>query len=331
MAGIVHSIEELVGHTPLMELDRFERQQQCGAHILAKLEFFNPTGSVKDRAALSMINAAEASGELAPGGTIVEQTSGNTGIGLAAFAAARGYKMEIFLERGASLERRLILQAYGARLLDYKDATGERPESERTHPWQEPDREATLAEIAAYCKRTGAYFNNQAANPANPEAHYRTTGPEIWQDTGGKVDVLVCMAGTGGTGSGTARYLRSRNPQLQVVLVQPHPDSRITPAHPHEQIIDGVLPAYGVPQSELSDYLTPDWSDEYIDIRTEEAYETAHEVLRAEGLFLGTSAAAALRAAVQVGRRPGNTGKNIAVIIPDNGMKYLSTPMYHNV
>lgn len=328
MAGVVHSLDELVGHTPLMELDRFERLQHCGAHLLAKLEFFNPTGSVKDRAALSMIRAAERSGQLAPGGTIVEQTSGNTGIGLAAFAAARGYKMEIFLERGASLERRLILQAYGARLLDYKDATGERPDAVRDHPWVEPDREATLAEIAAYCRRTGAYFNNQAANPANPDAHFRTTGPEIWQDTGGKVDVLVCMAGTGGTGSGTARYLRSCNPALQVVLVQPHPDSRLTPEHPDVQIIDGVLPAYGVPQSELSDYLTPAWSDEYIDVRTEEAYATAHEVLRAEGLFLGTSAAAALHAAVQVGRRPENAGKNIAIIIPDNGMKYLSTPMY---
>ena len=199
MAGVVHSIDELVGHTPLMELDRFERQQHCGAHILAKLEFFNPTGSVKDRAALAMIQAAEQSGALKPGGTIVEQTSGNTGIGLAAFAAVRGYRMEIFLERGASLERRLILQAYGARLLDYKDAIGLRHVAERSHPWQEPEREATLAEIAAYCRRTGAYFNNQAANPANPEAHFRTTGPEIWQDAGGNVDVLVCMAGTGGT------------------------------------------------------------------------------------------------------------------------------------
>mgnify|MGYP002627916970 CR=1 FL=1 len=138
MGGVVHSIEELVGHTPLMELDRFERQQQCGAHLLAKLEFFNPTGSVKDRAALSMLDAAEKAGLLSPGGTIVEQTSGNTGIGLAAFAAERGYKLDIFLERGASLERRLMLLAYGARLLDYKDATGERPESRREHPWQEP-------------------------------------------------------------------------------------------------------------------------------------------------------------------------------------------------
>ncbi len=234
MAGVVHSIDELVGHTPLMELDRFERQQHCGAHILAKLEFFNPTGSVKDRAALAMIQAAEQSGALKPGGTIVEQTSGNTGIGLAAFAAARGYRMEIFLERGASLERRLILQAYGARLLDYKDAIGLRPEAERSHPWQEPEREATLAEIAAYCRRTGAYFNNQAANPANPEAHFRTA----------------------------------------------------------------------------------------------EAYATAHDVLHTEGLFLGTSAAAALHAAVQVGQRAEYAGKSIAVILPDNGMKYLSTPMY---
>ena len=275
MAGLVHSIEELVGRTPLMELDRFERQQQCGAHLLAKLEFFNPTGSVKDRAALSMLNAAEEAGLLKPGGTIVE-----------------------------------------------------RPETKRTHPWQEPEREATLDEIAAYCRRTGAYFNNQAANPANPEAHYRTTGPEIWQDTEGHVDILVCMAGTGGTGFGTASYLRSRNPNLQVVLVQPHPDSRLTPEHPDAQIIDGVLPAYDVPESALSDYLRPDWSDACINVRTEEAYETAHEVLRAEGLFLGTSAAAALRAAVQVGRRPENQGKNIVVIVPDNGMKYLSTTMY---
>lgn len=248
MAGLVHSIEELVGRTALMELDRFERQQQCGAHLLAKLEFFNPTGSVKDRAALSMLNAAEEAGLLKPGGTIVEQTSGNTGIGLAAFAAERGYKLDIFLERGASLERRLML--------------------------------------------------------------------------------LACMAGTGGTGFGTASYLRSRNPNLQVVLVQPHPDSRLTPEHPDAQIIDGVLPAYDVPESALSDYLRPDWSDACINVRTEEAYETAHEVLRAEGLFLGTSATAALHAAVQVGRRPENQGKNIVVIVPDNGMKYLSTPMY---
>ena len=200
------------------------------------------------------------------------------------------------------------------------DATGERPETERTHPWQEPEREATLEEIAAYCRRTGAYFNNQAANPANPEAHYRTTGPEIWQDTEENVDVLVCMAGTGGTGFGTARYLREQNPALKVVLVQPHPDSRLTAEHPDVPIIDGVLPVYGVP-----DCLTICGR---INVRTGEAYETAYAVLHAEGLFLGTSAAAALYAAVQVSRRPENQGKNVVVILPDNGMKYLSTPMY---
>lgn len=154
------------------------------------------------------------------------------------------------------------------------------------------------------------------------------TGIQTVKHTEGHVDILVCMAGTGGTGFGTASYLRSRNPDLQVVLVQPHPDSRLTPEHPDAQIIDGVLPAYDVPESALSDYLRPDWSDACINVRTEEAYETAHEVLRAEGLFLGTSAAAALHAAVQVGRRPENQGKNIVVIVPDNGMKYLSTPMY---
>ena len=328
MARIARQLTDLVGNTPLLEFSNFNASKGLKAQVIGKLEYFNPAGSVKDRIAKAMIDDAEAKGLLKPGSVIIEPTSGNTGIGLAAFATARGYRMEIFLERGASLERRLILQAYGARLLDYKDAIGLRPEAERSHPWQEPEREATLAEIAAYCRRMGAYFNNQAANPANPEAHFRTTGPEIWQDAGGNVDVLVCMAGTGGTGSGTARYLRSRNPGLRVVLVQPHPDSRLTPEHPDVQIIDGVLPAYGVPEEELSEYLTPDWSDEYINVRTAEAYATAHDVLHTEGLFLGTSAAAALHAAVQVGQRAEYAGKSIAVILPDNGMKYLSTPMY---
>ena len=197
MSRIYTAADQLIGHTPLLELTHLEQEFGLKARIVAKLEYFNPAGSVKDRIAKAMIDDAEAKGLLKPGSVIIEPTSGNTGIGLAAFAAERGYKLDIFLERGASLERRLMLLAYGARLLDYKDATGERPETKRTHPWQEPEREATLDEIAAYCRRTGAYFNNQAANPANPEAHYRTTGPEIWQDTEGYVDILVCMAGTG--------------------------------------------------------------------------------------------------------------------------------------
>ena len=183
-----------------------------------------------------------------------------------------------------------------------------------------------------YLKQNGIHTDYQSSR--NCRAAQRCSGIHPgnqrveMNDTEGHVDILVCMAGTGGTGFGTVSYLRSRNPNPQVVLVQPHPDSRLTPEHPDAQIIDGVLPAYDVPESALSDYLRPDWSDACINVRTEEAYEMAHEVLRAEGLFLGTSAAAALHAAVQVGRRPENQGKNIVVIVPDNGMKYLSTPMY---
>jgi len=328
MGKIFHSIDQLVGNTPLLELHNFEKANGVNAHILAKLEYINPSGSVKDRAALSMINEAESQNLLKPGGVLVEQTSGNTGIGLAAIALARGYKLEIFLECGASLERRQILQAYGATLLDYKDAIGLRPESEKVHEWKEPDREAKLSEIYAYCEKSGGYFINQASNPANPEAHYRTTGPEIWQDTDGKADILVCMAGTGGTGLGTSKYLREKNSDLKVVLVQPHPESRLTSENPNVNIIDGVLPAYGVPESDLSRYLNPSWSDEYIDVKTQQAYETARQVLKTEGLMLGTSAAAALYAAVEIGKREESEGKNIIVIIPDNGMKYLSTPMY---
>ncbi|MBQ7370570.1 MAG: cysteine synthase family protein [Blautia sp.] len=325
---IVHSIEELVGNTPLMELRRYGSQLDIGAHIFAKLEGFNPSGSVKDRAALNMIIAAEEQGILSPGDTIVEQTSGNTGIGLAAMACARGYKVKIFLERGASLERRFLLQAYGAELLTYKDALGIRTEEEKKKGWQEPEREALHKEIYAYCEREGGFFLNQAYNRANPQAHYQTTGPEIWRDTGGDVDILVCMAGTGGTGYGTSRYLREKNPDLRVVLAQPHSDCRITQEHPDANIIDGVLPVYGVPEYELTDYLNPVWSDEYFDVRIEDCCATAKQLVHAEGLLMGTSSCAALWAAGIVGGRKENKGKNIVVIMPDDGLKYLSTYLY---
>ena len=322
MAGVVHSIDELVGHTPLMELDRFERQQHCGAHILAKLEFFNPTGSVKDRAALAMIQAAEQSGTLKPGGTIMEQTSGNTGIGLAAFAAARGYRMEIFLERGASLERRLILQAYGARLLDYKDAIGLRPEAERSHPWQEPEREATLAEIAAYCRRTGAYFNNQAANPANPEAHFRTTGPEIWQDTDGQVDWFVAGVGTGGTITGAGRYLKEQNPAIRVVAVEPAESPVLSGGRPGPHKIQGIGAGF-VPGT-----LDMGVVDEVVAVTGDEAYAAARELARTEGVLAGVSSGAAAHAARILAQRPDMRGKTIAVVLPDTGERYLSTGLF---
>ena len=322
MAGVVHSIDELVGHTPLMELDRFERQQHCGAHILAKLEFFNPTGSVKDRAALAMIQAAEQSGALKPGGTIVEQTSGNTGIGLAAFAAARGYRMEIFLERGASLERRLILQAYGARLLDYKDAIGLRPEAERSHPWQEPEREATLAEIAAYCRRTGAYFNNQAANPANPEAHFRTTGPEIWQDTDGQVDWFVAGVGTGGTITGVGEYLKSQNPAVKVVAVEPATSPVLSKG------VAGAHKIQGIGAGFVPDVLNTKVYDEVIPVANEDAFAAGKLVGHREGVLVGISSGAAVWAAIELAKRPENKGKTIVALLPDTGDRYLSTPLF---
>ena len=314
MSHIYTSADQLIGRTPLLELTHLEKKYGLKARILAKLEYLNPAGSVKDRIARAMIDDAETKGLLHEGSVIIEPTSGNTGIGLASVAAARGYRVIIVMPETMSVERRQLMKAYGAELVLTEGSKGMKGAIARA--------EELSHEIP------GSFVPGQFVNAANPKAHFETTGPEIWQDTEGHVDILVCMAGTGGTGFGTASYLRSRNPNLQVVLVQPHPDSRLTPEHPDAQIIDGVLPAYDVPESALSDYLRPDWSDACINVRTEEAYETAHEVLRAEGLFLGTSAAAALHAAVQVGRRPENQGKNIVVIVPDNGMKYLSTPMY---
>ena len=324
MAGVVHSIDELVGHTPLMELDRFERQQHCGAHILAKLEFFNPTGSVKDRAALAMIQAAEQSGALKPGGTIVEQTSGNTGIGLAAFAAARGYRMEIFLERGASLERRLILQAYGARLLDYKDAIGLRPVAERSHLWQEPEREATLAEIAAYCRRTGAYFNNQAANPANPEAHFRTTGPEIWQDAGGKVDAFVAGVGTGGTLTGVGEVLKARNPDVKLIAVEPSDSPVLSGGRPGPHKIQGIGAGF------VPSVLDTQIIDEIFPVGAEEAGDTARAAAKQEGLLVGISSGAALFVALELSKRPEYAGKRIIALLPDTGERYLSGWLFNH-
>ena len=311
---IYERITDLIGGTPLLKLNAYIDDEAPEATVLGKLEYFNPAGSVKDRIAKRMIDDAEAAGVLKPGAVIIEPTSGNTGIGLASVAASRGYRVILTMPETMSVERRNLLKAYGAELVLTDGTQGMKGAI------------AKAEELAA--QTPGSFIPSQFTNPSNPKAHIATTGPEIWQDTEGHVDILVCMAGTGGTGFGTASYLRSRNPNLQVVLVQPHPDSRLTPEHPDAQIIDGVLPAYDVPESALSDYLRPDWSDACINVRTEEAYETAHEVLRVEGLFLGTSAAAALHAAVQVGRRPENQGKNIVVIVPDNGMKYLSTPMY---
>ena len=252
----------------------------------------------------------------------MEQTSGNTGIGLAAFAAARGYRMEIFLERGASLERRLLLQASGARQLDYKDAIGLRPEAERSHPWQEPEREATLAEIAAYCRRTGAYFNNQAANPATPEAHFRTTGPEIWQDTDGQVDWFVAGVGTGGTITGVGQYLKSRNAAVRVAAVEPKSSAVLSTGVAGAHKIQGIGAGF-VPQ-----VLDTRIYDEIIPVTNEDAFALGREIGHTEGVLVGISSGAAVWAALQLAQRPESAGKTIVVLLPDTGDRYLSTPLF---
>ena len=331
MSEIVYSTAQLVGHTPLMELVNYEAVHGITAHLLAKLESYNPSGSIKDRAALQMIREAERRGDILPGDTSVEQTSGNTGIAIAALAIPMGYQVEIFLERGASLERREMLEAFGVKLLTYRDALGIRTDAEREAGWQEPEREATLAEIEAYCRRQKKphFFLNQAENRDNPRAHILTTGPELWEQTGGKVDVLVCMAGTGGTMLGLSTYLREKNPALRVIVAQPAEESRLSGKNPHCQIIDGVLPVEGVPDSDIADFVRDGHYDEAVDISAAEAFATARELAGTEGLLIGTSSAAALLAARRVCQRGGFEDQNVVVIMPDNGMKYLSTPCFH--
>ena len=306
MPKIIRTIDQLVGDTPLVGLARYARKHECKAKILAKLEYFNPTGSIKDRAALNMIKMAERLGKIRPGDTIVEQTGGNTGVALAAFAIPRGYRVEIFLERGASPERTLMLQAYGVTLLDYKDALGTKTEAERQAGWVDPDREATVEEIEAYCQaKPGRYFMHQGVNPYNPDAHVQTTGPEIWTTTRGEVDILVVAADTGGTLQGLSTYLRQRNPNLKIVLVRPRNAAR-----------------------EDSEFTSQVPYDERIEVAQRDAYATAQELIATEGLLAGASAARALWAATQVAQREENAGKTIVVVMSDNSMKHLTNPAF---
>lgn len=323
MSRIYTSIRDLVGHTPLFEPMRLEQELGLSCHLLCKLEWFNPAGSIKDRAAKSMLEAAERDGTLHPGDTIVEQTSGNTGIALAAMAVPKGYHVEIFLEAGVTIERKKILQALGCRLLTYRDIPGA---ADPSAPF-DPFREATLSEIQHYCDLMGPsyHFLNQVTNRNNPRAHVETTGPELWEDAGGKIDALVCMAGTGGTLCGLSTYLRKKNPEIYIAAAEPAPCSVRCRENPHCRMIDGVL--------RLSDaceggFLHEDLFDETIDVVTEDAFVTAQAFAALEGLLVGTSGAAALHAAVSLGRRDAFRGKNIAVIIPDGGSKYLSCPLY---
>lgn len=325
MGKIYKSIAELVGNTPLVELTNYEKEQGLKANIYGKLEYFNPSGSIKDRAALNMILKAEKEGKLKPGDTIVENTSGNTGIGLAAFAAARGYKLKLILEPGQSIERQQIFKAYGVDVKLYTDFP-EFNEAMANGTFNLPFFYDMLQRYAD--TEPNHFFINQLVNDANPDAHYTTTGPEIWNDTDGKVDILVGLCGTGGTINGTGRYLKEKNPDLKIYVAQPSADSVKTPENPDANTIDGVVFFKDAPKDGITEFIQEIPYEECFEIPADDAYATGRALLRSDGIFLGQSASAALNAATIIAKRPENEGKNIVVMMADNGFKYLSTNMY---
>jgi len=308
MSKIYKSLTDLIGHTPLLELRNFEQQKQLNARLIAKLESFNPAGSVKDRIAKAMVDDAEARGLLKPGSVIIEPTSGNTGIGLASVAAARGYRVILAMPETMSVERRNLLKAYGAELVLTEGTKGMKGAIAKA--------EELAAEIP------GAFIPGQFINPANPAVHKATTGPEIWDDTDGQIDYLVAGIGTGGTITGAGEYLKSKNPDIKVIAVEPD-DSPILSegrAGPHK--IQGIGAGF------VPEVLNTAVLDEIIRVRNEDAFATGRELTRSEGLLVGISSGAAAWAAIQVASRPEAAGKTIVVILPDTGERYLSTAMF---
>lgn len=309
MAERIHkSAAEMIGGTPLLELGGLERQFQSRARILAKLEYLNPAGSIKDRVALGIIEDAEASGRLRKGGVIIEPTSGNTGVGLAAIAAARGYKMIVVMPESMSQERRLLATAYGAELALTKASEGMKGAI--------AEAERLAGEIP------GSIIAGQFVNPANPKIHFQTTGPEIYADTDGHVDILVAGVGTGGTITGAGKYLKSRKPEVRVVAVEPASSPVISGGKPGSHKIQGIGAGFA------PEVLDGSVIDEIIRVSDEDAFATAALVGRSEGFLCGISSGAALHAALEIGRRPENTGKTIVVVLPDGGERYLSTGLY---
>ncbi len=308
MAKIFTSAEQLIGRTPMLELTRIEREEGLRAKLIAKLEYANPGGSVKDRVALNMIRDAEKRGVLKPGATIIEPTSGNTGIGLALVAALRGYKVIIVMPDSMSIERRKTIEAYGAKIVLTEGRRG------MTGAIEKAD------ELAAGIE--GSFIPAQFENPANPEAHILTTGPEIWEDTEGRVDIFVAGVGTGGTLTGTGRFLKGKNPAIAVVGVEPASSPVLSAgvAGPHG--IQGIGAGFVPKALDIGIY------DGIIPVRDEDAYETGRLLCRKEGIFVGISSGAAAWAAIELAKRPENAGKNIVVLLPDGGSKYLSTPMF---
>jgi len=328
MSKIHKSIAELVGNTPLVELTNYESKYGLKAHIIGKLEFLNPTGSVKDRLALALIRDGEKKGAIKKGDTLIDVTSGNTGIALAGIGHALGYEYVPYLEPGTTIERVQIFEGYGLDLQSFYDIK-EVADFEKKGLVLDD----LIAGMERLAKEKGQYYTGQTLNNANQEYHYQTTGPEIWNDTDGHVDYFVAMGGTAGTIVGTGRYLREKNPNVKIIGVQAAPTSR--PDNPDftGHIVDGTLPLGRVDESLVPTIIKDNRNngfefDEIIDIKAEEAYETAQKTAKTDGLFLGTSAAAALTAAIQIAKRPEAAGKNIVVIYADNGYKYLSTDLY---
>ena len=308
MAQIFTSADQLIGKTPLLELRHLEEKEQLSAKILAKLEFFNPGGSAKDRVALSMILDAEEKGILKPGSTIIEPTSGNTGIGLAAVAAARGYRTIIVMPDSMSMERQILMGAFGAELVLTPGKDG---------------MSGSIAKAEELAKEIpGSFIPDQFSNPANAMAHYRTTGPEIWADTDGQVDIFVASVGTGGTITGTGRYLKEQNSNIKIVAVEPAESPLLSggKAAPH-----GIQ---GIGANFIPTVLDTGIYDEIIPVTTEEAYATGRLLGKTEGILCGISSGAALYAAMEVAKRPENAEKTVAVLLPDTGDRYLSTPMF---
>ena len=305
---VYKAISDLIGNTPLVELTHIEEKEGLDSRVVAKVEFFNPAGSVKDRIAKKMIEDAEKAGKIKPGATLIEPTSGNTGIGIASVAAAKGYKAIMTMPETMSVERRNLLKAYGAKVVLTDGKTGMKGAI------------AKAKELAATIPNS--FITSQFENPSNPQAHYESTGPEIWKDTEGKVDIFVAGVGTGGTVSGTGKYLKDQNPNVKVIAVEPATSPVLSQGYAGPHGIQGIGAGFVPNTLDTSVY------DEVFTVTNEQAYETGRLIAHNEGMLVGISSGAATYAAIQIAKRPENKGKTIVVLLPDTGERYLSTPMF---
>ncbi len=310
MSKIYTGADQLIGGTPILELTHIEETLDLGARILAKLEYFNPAGSVKDRIARAMIEDAEKAGRLGPGSVIIEPTSGNTGIGLAAIAAAKGYRVILTMPETMSVERRNILKAYGAEIVLTDGAQGMKGAIAKADQ---------LAEDIP-----GSFIPGQFVNPSNPKAHYETTGPEIWNDTDGQVDFFIAGVGTGGTLTGTGRYLKEKNPDVKVIALEPKTSPVLSAGHGGPHKIQGIGAGF------VPDTLDTRVYDSVVTVSNEDAFETAKLIAKKEGVLVGISSGASLYGAIQIAKDPANEGKTVVAILPDSGDRYYSTPLFQN-